>query len=350
MTQHPSTFLRAIAICMTLSSASAIAQQNQPFDFSYSVSGSTALRPSLIFNDGRDIYIQPSNPTAPIRVEGAKSSRQGPYVVIEGLPDSFVLVGAGKDRATVRYQGVSTPEVQVNPIAVADPQVAKPTPAVAATQPAPEQKKVETAIASAPAESRNPFAEAPGTCKPSTLSSTSNVAIEFGTGSTTLNAAGKQKLEAEASRQGLQSVRILTAADDTAKVRTARGIAIGNALIQAGITREMLSHDGHSAIPGMYEIEFTVSRSVPCIKGSPVVTFDNDRLTVIATESELSDVMYEVAQQMKRPLVVEGEKRPEIVSVQFASVPYLQALARIGNQIKGNATIVLRDKEIVLRY
>lgn len=350
MTQHQSTFLRAIALCMTLSSAGAIAQQNQPFDFSYSVSGSTTLRPSLIFNDGRDIYIQPSNPTAPFRVEGAKSTRQGPYVVVEGLPEAFVLVGAGKDRATVRYQGVSTPPAQMNVVATPAPQIEKAMPAVAAAQPMVEPKRAEAASTERPAEVRNPFTEAPGTCNPTAMTTTSTVAIEFGAGSTTLNSAGKQKLEAEASRQGLQSVRVLTAADDSSKVRTARGVAIGNALIQAGITQGMLSHDGHSTIPGMYEVEFSVSKSIPCVKGSPIVNFDSDRLTVIASESELADLMTEVAQQMKRTLVIEGEKKPESISVQFASVPYLQALARLGDQIKGNATIVLRDKEIVLRY
>ncbi|CAM5523797.1 hypothetical protein TMEC54S_00132 [Thauera mechernichensis] len=100
----------------------------------------------------------------------------------------------------------------------------------------------------------------------------------------------------------------------------------------------------------MYEIEFEVSKAIPCIKSATIVSYSNDRLTVIASESDLTELMTEVAQQMNRALVIEGEGRAQSISVQFASVPYLQALARLGDQIKGNATIVLRDKEIVLRY
>ncbi len=350
MTQQLSTFLWAIAASLSLASVEAGAQQNQPFDFSYSVSGSSQLRPSLIFNDGRDIYIQPSNPSAPIRAEGAKSSRQGPYLVIEGLPDSFVLVGAGRDRATVRYEGISTSSPQLNEDATSPLKTEPISTAMPPSQRMHEHVKADVSSPESTADVRSPFAAPTGTCTPSMMTSITSVAIEFGSGSTSLNVIGKQKLEAEALRQGLQKVRVLTAAEDNAKVRTARGIAIGNALVQAGITQGMLSRDGHSTIPGMYEIEFEVSKAIPCIKSATIVSYSNDRLTVIASESDLTELMTEVAQQMNRALVIEGEGRAQSISVQFASVPYLQALARLGDQIKGNATIVLRDKEIVLRY
>lgn len=56
-------------------------------DFGYRIDGPTNVRPTLVFNDGENTYIQPS---ASARTQVAGATVDGPYLRLPGLPDSFV--------------------------------------------------------------------------------------------------------------------------------------------------------------------------------------------------------------------------------------------------------------------
>lgn len=62
------------------------AANTDPFDFDYEVLGTTASRPESIFNDGSQTYIQP-RPHQVIVAAGGHA--EGPYVVIDGTPDTI---------------------------------------------------------------------------------------------------------------------------------------------------------------------------------------------------------------------------------------------------------------------
>lgn len=75
----------AIAVsCMTATMAHAA--NTDPFDFDYSIVGSNADRPEAIFNDGSQTYIQPRSGQLITAVGGHV---EGPYVVIDGTPDTI---------------------------------------------------------------------------------------------------------------------------------------------------------------------------------------------------------------------------------------------------------------------
>ncbi|WP_321816710.1 MULTISPECIES: TrbG/VirB9 family P-type conjugative transfer protein [unclassified Paraburkholderia] len=57
-------------------------------DFGYRIDGPTNLRPTLVFNDGEDTYIQPSG-NARVSADGAH--QDGPYLRIPGIPDNFTV-------------------------------------------------------------------------------------------------------------------------------------------------------------------------------------------------------------------------------------------------------------------
>lgn len=77
-------FLLVSSLAMGLHTAHAAAG----LDFGYRIDGPADLRPTLVFNDGEDTYIQPSA-NARASVPGAYSD--GPYLRLSGIPDSFTV-------------------------------------------------------------------------------------------------------------------------------------------------------------------------------------------------------------------------------------------------------------------
>ncbi|CAM2158555.1 conserved exported protein of unknown function (plasmid) [Pararobbsia alpina] len=75
-----------IALSVALMCGHAFASNTDPFDFDYQIAASTANRPALVFNDGANTYVQPR---AGQLVVAAGAHREGPYVVLPSVPDSF---------------------------------------------------------------------------------------------------------------------------------------------------------------------------------------------------------------------------------------------------------------------
>lgn len=71
-------------------------------DFGYRIDGPTNLRPTLVFNDGEDTYIQPSG-NARVSVDGAR--QDGPYLRLPGIPDAIV-VRAGSATMRIEHSGM----------------------------------------------------------------------------------------------------------------------------------------------------------------------------------------------------------------------------------------------------
>lgn len=89
---------------------------------SYVITGSAALRPSKIFDDGQMTYFQwPQNSAVPaifaVEADGSESLVnyvvRGPYIVVEQVAGRFMLRN-GKDVATVDYRAPAVPKVGMN--------------------------------------------------------------------------------------------------------------------------------------------------------------------------------------------------------------------------------------------
>lgn len=336
-----------------MTAGAAFAQQNAPFDFSYNVTGKSSLKPSLVFNDGTDTYIQLTPGAGPMTAVGAQSSQQGPYLVIKGLPTEFSLRDAKRQTITIQYVGISMTasntagqgkdqQLQANPGYVHSA-------AVQSSQGAPVQHAtVATDV------TRNPFASVASIsgsgCEPPTVVSTSTVAIEFPSGGSSLSSATIGRLQAEAAKSGLQRVSIMTSSDDSNAVRTQRGVSIGKAMLEAGLSKDQITNGGHSMLPDMYSVDFEFKKTFPCSSKGPIVAFEDGKLSVFASSDDLTLVGERVAKEMKLAFIVEGDPIAMPITANFAMSPYREGLAKIGEAIPGNAALVLRDKEIVLRY
>jgi hypothetical protein len=97
-------FAVVVALAGLLTSGVARAANTDPFDFDYEIIGGITERPALIFNDGEKTYIQPRAGQV-ITADGGHS--EGPYVVVNGTPDSITYSVAGHE-ATARWNRANT--------------------------------------------------------------------------------------------------------------------------------------------------------------------------------------------------------------------------------------------------
>ncbi|RKT10658.1 hypothetical protein B0G69_8092 [Paraburkholderia sp. RAU2J] len=94
------TVSRIAFACATLSVVIAShAANTDPFDFDYEIEGGIAERPALIFNDGSKTYIQPH---AAQVITAAGGHQEGPYVVVDGTPETITYTVAGRS-ASARW-------------------------------------------------------------------------------------------------------------------------------------------------------------------------------------------------------------------------------------------------------
>jgi len=85
---------RIVFACATLSVVVAShAANTDPFDFDYEIAGGIAERPALIFNDGSKTYIQPR---AGQVITATGGHQEGPYVVVDGTPETITYTVAGR--------------------------------------------------------------------------------------------------------------------------------------------------------------------------------------------------------------------------------------------------------------
>ncbi|ADG20625.1 TrbG/VirB9 family P-type conjugative transfer protein [Paraburkholderia atlantica] len=96
---------RIALACLALFGAiTAHAANTDPFDFDYEIAGGIAERPALIFNDGSKTYIQPR---AGQVISAVGGHAEGPYVVVDGTPETVTYTVAGR-QASARWTKANT--------------------------------------------------------------------------------------------------------------------------------------------------------------------------------------------------------------------------------------------------
>jgi hypothetical protein len=83
----------ALACIAAIGAMASHAANTDPFDFDYEISGGIVERPQLIFNDGSKTYIQPRAGQVITAVGGHPA---GPYVVVDGTPETITYTVAGR--------------------------------------------------------------------------------------------------------------------------------------------------------------------------------------------------------------------------------------------------------------
>src|SRR5690554_6505095 len=85
---------------------------NSPYDFSYrvAVQGSEELRPSMVFNDGKDTYVEIDEKVSIGTGDKTTVLRSGPYYVVRGLNEVITLT-SGSSKTTIYYEPQQSPSI-----------------------------------------------------------------------------------------------------------------------------------------------------------------------------------------------------------------------------------------------
>ncbi|NMG28359.1 TrbG/VirB9 family P-type conjugative transfer protein [Aromatoleum evansii] len=361
LTSFMRTELKTLAFCLALTAAvpqvaTAATENgsNAPFDFSYRVAGASALRPTIVFNDNRDTYIELDADVTISVPGGAYSFRQGPYYVVRGIPAEIVLRGKREQVAITYEPHVPTVPVQVAPAISAS--AAQPLAIGSSTTPAIE-KAAETATPRA--QKQSPVTEAAPVetpapaCAPKAIQSESSVLVAFAAGNARLSSETEATLLREArARNGLlKEVHVrMPETIGTSALGRKRQDYLADLLVSTGIPRSFVSNQYGAAYGGDSEIVFVNGTDKPCAKRPPVVRMQDGLLTVISHDADIATLLNEIGEKMGIAVRVEGEAKEISVGVAVAAERPSNALARVGAAIGDKATIVLRDNELVLRF
>lgn len=102
--------LKQLLISVALSFSAIANAADTPLNFDYVATGANGVRPSLIFNDGTDTFIQPLNGQS---ISG-DLIKAGPYFVLKGLPNEFSIL-INSQTVYIKKQTRSTPS-KIQPI------------------------------------------------------------------------------------------------------------------------------------------------------------------------------------------------------------------------------------------
>lgn len=381
--------LKTLLVAAGLVGAINVALATAPLDFNYRVTGANSVRPTLVFNDGRDIFIEIAD-NADVRVVGAKSTRQGPYLVVMGMPREFALVNGAQERANIRHD-VREPEPAVQPesaeatMAAAFEANEPPKPRVpqvrsedllAQSQAAPsaysrnheapapvrdidlQAKKIRFAALASPGAKTLPVSGAPSSAahassapaatacaQAGSSESVSLIAVGFASGARTLSDAAAQEVAQLASRSGVNEIHAVIPSDWSGAIVHHREDHLRDIFRNAGIEASQMRFTRGRTFGGLVEIE-----GVSGAAGSCHLPIARTAESGSARAGDVLEVLAEVAREMGVSFRVEGEPQPIAVRVQGEQAEHTEMLRDIGNQISGKATVVLRDHELVMRF
>lgn len=381
------TKLSAIAVCLALVGGSAAAKPggSDPLDFSYRISGDQKIRPTLVFNDGVDTYVQPSlEADSDTTIKGAEFERQGPYMVIRGLASTFKVHSKKSGVATVSYLGaVAAPDAPIAPTQIVqqptkagsiEPQKAAVAKVEAVATEKPTRPEKESAVAqkatatAQPAEfkPRDTASEASErlaslraeagreVCRTTVQTKESAFVVGFGANSVSLsNAAIKSLQSAIGSTGDIQSIRgYAESANDDEKAASARAKTIFDALKKMGVDGSKISIGTRQATGVGTELRIIHGKTVDCeIPHGTVNVIASDRQNVsIAADADARDVLAKLASAAGLSFREEGSSKKINVRVIQKNRPLLLVLETIGNNLGVSADLIYRDSELVLRY
>lgn len=373
--------LPAIAVCVSMigGGAEAKSTNSDPLDFDYRVAGDQKIRPTLVFNDGVDTYVQTNiDAEGDVSIKGVEFEKQGPYLVIRGVVQKFTVFSKKSGVATVAYigsagkGGISGPavvdahkhEVARSLQAQGDATVSQSKAVIQASETAPSVK--QSVQDSKPNVRVAAEHEAKGrlealhteasqeVCRRTIQTKESAFVVAFGGKSAGLSAAAVESLRsAIGSTSDIQSIRGHTEAmNDDEKVSAARAKTIVDTLKKFGVAGEKISIGTRSATGIGTELRIVHGKMVDCeVAPGTINVVAHDRQNVsIAADADAADVLAKLATSAGLPYRKEGAAKKIPLKVAQQNQPLLLVLEAIGNSLGNAADIIYRDNEIVLRY
>lgn len=324
-----------------------VAHASQPLVFDYLVTGSEDLRPALVFHDGENTYVQPPDnvPTESITTKDAVAEQYGPYLLIKGLPKTFLLAAKiGKKTETVKivYQGPPRPPIESQP-SIRAPEVA-PQKVTTLLSPVPT-----STVSSAPSLIGTIQAPVPtGGCQAKISRKETAFLVGFEPGSSKVSQVMTSKIVAAIGNVAdIESIYILAGQESQAQTRAS---ALKMVAENTGVVSPKV-HIGNETI-GQYGTELRIIRakSIPCESdGMRIETPHRGAVTVVA-KADAHEILKRLADKLGMSLVVEGTQINLPISVSEVEKPLVLVLEHIGKTITPQADLIIRPSELVIRY
>ena len=347
------TRLKQTLICAAIVLMAAPATAKDPLDFNYRIAGDAKVRPILVFNDGQDVYIQPNPETATdIKIVGATSEKQGPYLVIRGLADSFSVRLKKGGAAEVSYKGAK-PIARPTLAARQAPDV----PRALETKPPVSLDQGKTASldqgkTASLAQGKTASLAQVDTCVPRVERKESAFVVSFPAKATRMSAQAESQL-----KQALVSVSDIGVVEITAedmqgskKIAADRATAIRAFVASQGVADGKIKTTTREATGIGSELRVVHQTTVPCkTTGMKIAVLGSGQVS-IAGEADVKAVVVQLAAEAKLDLSIEGTERPMRIALAEIDKPLVSVLESIGNKLGDKADLVYRGKALVLRY
>lgn len=310
--------------------AAATAAENA-MDFAYRVTGTSAVRPLLVFNDGSDTYIQPNPSNENLKFIGVSAERQGPYYVIRGLSKDFTLV-AGKSNVSVTYQG----QPKKSAITIPQPSSAASTPAPVIVSSAP----IQAVVASKPVEPK-PKTSTP--CKRHPSESAYVVAFPRDSSVMSKNAMTGIK-EALFIPKTIEQIHIVV--EGSGSLPDRRAAAIKKVMAEAGISKDVIDMTKREStgIGSEMRIRRVIVQcneiKVNGLRESAKVVWDGDAGELLSGIASATGMVFKQI----------GSTRPTNVQINSTGAALIDVLKEVGRQMGSSGEVVLRDNEIQIKY
>lgn len=343
----------------------------EPFDFSYRVTGAPALRPHLVFNDGRDTYIEIDANVSVSIPGGGRAVQQGPYYVVRGLQSRIILANKS-GRVEITYE----PRQEVPKV-----EDREPSPTVASIAPTEAVVRDITQIRAQESGSElRPQAFAPtegasqqsrealttptpaptlsidhitSTCAQPVVHTEAAYSVAFPKNAAKLARDVETSLVQAAKTHDARLKEVQVRVSENAQassLQKKRFEYLADLFVSAGIPRGFVTHISAETYAQNTEVVFIGEANKVCGSSEPVVSYQNGMFAVTARSADVAVLLKEMASHMKIPIRMEGSAREIPVDVEIASARPATALAEVGERIGGRATILLRDNELVLRF
>lgn len=253
--------LRTISLVALLTATAAL-HASEPMSFDFVATGSPALRPVLVFHDGKNTYLQPPDGAKGLVVEGAKADRYGPYLLIAGIPDSFTIKSGGQFVVIKNTKRQATPATNIPAQTLASAQA----PALALPQP---QTAPKTAIQASPYRAFQAAVAAEPTqmdCIPKILRAKSGFVIGFSHGAVTLGKYLQEKIKQSVGNVGdIEEISLEVEAPNDSEIKaTGRAKALTAYLTSLGVPAGKIHSRQRNRTGLGTEMQITRTKLEPC--------------------------------------------------------------------------------------
>lgn len=319
------------------------AHASPPLTFDYLVTGSENLRPTLVFHDGENTYVEPPDNISSdsISVMDASSEQYGPYLLIKGIPKSFLMTAKiGKKTETVKivYQGPPRSIDNLQPIVRApEPQKAAkvPTPIVGASP----STDVAISVSSSPSVAG---------CQTRILRNETAFLVGFDHGSSKVSQVLATKiLAAIGNLTGIESVFILAGEGPEAQ---ARASALKTTVEKSGVLDSKIQIGTETNGQLGTELRIVRAKVSHCDSGGMRIEAPHRGAVTVVAKGDALEILKMLADKLGMLLVVEGSEVKLPISVNEVEKPLVLVLDRIGKAINPQADLIIRASELVIRY